>query len=322
MSLSCETSCEASVESTYDLYTLLPQIIRDKSLAASSLEEEGVTQATQSVIRRLVNVLNNEFNIQNDLLEGLVFGVNPEMVAEENLNYLAYLVGGFFDSDWELPRKRMFVESIVYLWKASGTPFGMESILRSFQKTEFEIVELKKTKLYEDIQYSNVIDYGHTLTSARIAYENGGTRAGQATTEQYTRVLNVVRPIHVLPIAGTSEKTETTIDSLGEVADDLKIDLVGSPLDIVSGINDGVTFITSCINACQSGCQTSEEYACAGSCETSCETLCESSCQNACETGCESGCQMSCEFSCEAVCESSCEYACEDYCETSIEGII
>jgi hypothetical protein len=322
MSLSCETSCEVSVESTYDLYTLLPQIIRDKSLSASSLEEEGVTQATQSVIRRLVNTLNNEFNIQNDLLEGLVFGVNPEMVIEENLNYLAYLVHGFFDSDWELPRKRMFVESIVYLWKASGTPFGMESILRSFQKTEFEIVELKKNKLYEDLQYSNVIDYDHTLTSARIAYEDNGVRAGQTTTEEYTRVLNAVRPIHVLPIAGYVEKIEAVSDPLGGVADELKIDLVGSPLDVVSGIYDGVTFIRSCVNACQSGCQLAEEYSCSGSCETSCETLCETSCQTDCETGCESGCQMSCEFSCEDTCESSCQYACEDYCETSIEGIL
>ena len=322
MSLSCETSCEVSIESTYDLYTLLPQIIRDQSLASSSLEEEGVTQATQSIIRRLVNVLNNEFNIQNDLLEGLIFGVNPEMVVEDNLNYLAYLVNGFFDSDWELPKKRMFVESIVYLWKASGTPFGMESILRSFQKTEFEIVELKKSKLYENLQYSNVLDYDHTLISARIAYENESGRAGKVTTDQYTRILNSVRPIHVLPVSDYEERVKTISDSLGETADDLKINLVDSPLDTVSGIIDGMTFISSCINACQSGCQTSEEYACSGSCETSCEALCETSCENDCETGCESGCQMSCEFSCEAVCESSCEYACEDYCETSIEGIL
>ena len=111
----------------FDLYNLLPLIVRTRSLFASSLLDED--DSTPSIFKKIVYALEQEANVTADEIEALSSLVDIDNVSIAHLPRLAHLVSAPYQDTWSDTKRRNVVKGIELIWLSKGLRQSWEAIL-------------------------------------------------------------------------------------------------------------------------------------------------------------------------------------------------
>lgn len=322
---------------SYDFYSLLPLVMRLRSETATPNANE------ESVLQRIVYMLEQEAEVVSDQIDGITDLVQPDECPIAYLPLLARLLGIHYSADWSETKRRLFVKAAGLIWHIKATRLSWTTFLEAHGHEDYFPWELWKSQVYEEFDYSLWQDYGHPYKAARVDIRRPWDTTGNHGLF-VDSIVEDVRPAHVLlrrPGEYASEESVTfpTPADVGYDGEPLDAFLVAATWsDNVGAFDDGSVFFeddypldgtpglyieTNCANVT---CETSCQGSCTGSCEMECQY---GSCEVACQTFCQQNCQLSCEYSCQAACEGTCEnttcqidscqVACQTNCEPGIE---
>jgi len=112
-----------------------------------------VDNETDTIIKRLLRCFESETSIQKDFIQAIGNLVDIEACPQIYLNYIGRFLGFSVVSTLPIERKRMFLKSLVRIWKHSGRKLSFEAILNIFSYSTI-VYELYKKDIYETVNYS------------------------------------------------------------------------------------------------------------------------------------------------------------------------
>lgn len=292
------------VPNLFKLYDLLPTVI--KSVDAQSAQV--VDGSSEPLLQRFFDALQLEYDVQVQEISDFRELVNVGAVPINLLGLLSVLLGERVPNTLSESRKRLFVGSLVTLYKTRGQFLNIQAVLRLSGADPSLFRELYKSKLYEEFDYSETQDYDHPYRAAR--FELVGTQLKTVVSDENMRdfVLRSL-PINVLekPLNGVVIELEDTLPVATELFVDDQILATGKVVEYAT-LNDGEVYFAD-----QQTCQSvGLEIVIGDVCQHSCQSFCEyGACETAgCQVFCETHCQTNCVVSCQLACQHSCENAC------------
>lgn len=280
------------------LYDLLPEIVR-------SIDESS----EMPVVKKILELFQEELEVIKSQASLFTTLQNVSSIPLSFLPHLSRIVGENGMFDWDDEKKRLFVSSLVFLYRVGGQEEAVRDVLNLYGFGDVSFLERWKTV------YNEVFNYGdeflgcesgcestdestggsYPIKSSRIQFYDGGTsvRLSEILSEEQILFLRRILPIHVREVS-QGESWEGSCD-LGDVEDSSLFVCSSSFSDQLS-TDDKITVQnhTVCSLECQVDCE-------AGPCESAgCQLYCEDSCQEVCMFRCQTHCQDSCESPCMA----------------------
>lgn len=115
-----------------------------------------VTEYQQYILKKLISALDSEVLVEKFLLDKLTELVDIEDCPEIYLPYIAHFLGMSVINNWDADRKRLFISSLIHMYKISGQMISFEAILRFFSYSVITVKELYKEIIYEINNYSEL----------------------------------------------------------------------------------------------------------------------------------------------------------------------
>jgi len=259
-----------------DLYRLLPAVLRLKDSATKGSVSEGI-------IERLVYALEQESDVTNDEVAGLLDLINADECDGQYLLYIS-LTLGFAVSDTDtsptLDFSRWFVKNLISFYKIKGThPSWIKQWSYVENEPTMRAWELWKDEPYERGPYYRYGEdegdyYQGIIHAARFDLYRlvAGNPVFLSVLEAFPHVnpIEWCRPIHVLL---RKNYYLTTIRDAPDANLQEDLDLIAALrlLDEMDPPEDELFLEVLCITSCETYCEQTEESGCMTGCEVGCE---------------------------------------------------